>query len=343
MENGEASRPARKDRFAPVPHIKPQASSLDPHGPAPPATPAELARVRPVLELRSRVLGAIRRFFTDRGFVEVETPVRLPAPALELHIDAEPAGNHFLRTSPELHMKRLLAAGYPRVFQMGPCFRAGERGRIHNPEYTMLEWYRAEADYTDALVDTKALLAFVAEKAGTGTTLFCQGETIELMPIWERMTVADAFTRFAGWDPTAQFDADRFDLDLVQRVEPNLPRTCPVVLADYPAECAALARLKNSDPSVAERWELYIGGLEIANAFSELVDTREQRRRFETCARQRQALGRPVYPLDDAFLAALAHGMPPAAGVALGVDRLVMLLANLDSLDHVLPFRNETA
>jgi lysyl-tRNA synthetase class 2 len=292
-----------------------------------------------VLALRSRILRAIRQFFDARDFMEAETPIRLAAPALELHIDAMPSGDAWLRTSPELHMKRLLAAGYERVYQLGPCFRQGERGQKHNPEFTLLEWYRTNADYRDILAETKALIAAVAEAALGRTWLNYRRIHIELMPVWELLTVAEAFRTFAGWNPVEYFDADRFDLDMVNKVEPNLPTASPVVLMDYPAAVAALARRKPEDLRVAERWELYIGGIELANAFSELTDPVEQRKRFEDCAVERRALGKPVYPLDEDFLAALESGLPPAAGIALGVDRLVMLLAGASSLDDVLPFR----
>lgn len=315
-----------------------------------------LASFKPVLELRAKALRAIRRFFYDRDFLEIETPLRIPAPAMELHIDAIPAGDAYLRTSPELHMKRLLAAGCERVFQMGPCFRRHERGDRHHPEFTMLEWYRANADYLAILADAKALIAAVAEAAIGRTWLSSlsgsaygekvrrkqmalEAPQVELMPVWDIFTVAQAFTTFAGWDPVAAFDAERFDLDLVNKVEPCLPLEHPVVLMDYPAAAAALSRCKPDNPQVAERWELYIGGMELANAFSELTDPVEQRARFEACAAARRALGKPVYPLDEDFLSALEGGMPPAAGVALGVDRLVMLLSGAGSLDDVLPFR----
>ena len=258
-----------------------------------------------VWRVRSKVLQSVRRFFTDRDFLEVETPVRIPTPALETHIDALPSGSQFLRTSPELHMKRLLAEGAGRVFQMGPCFRRGEKGRFHNPEFTMLEWYRADAGYLDILVDAKALLGFVAREVLGRTGFEYQGGRVEMMPVWECLTVEDAFVRWAGWNPVTAFDPDRFDMDLVEKVEPCLPRDRPTVLKDYPAAAAALARLKPDNPAVAERWELYVGGLEIANAFSELTDPAEQRKRFEQCAAQRQAAGKEVYPMDEPFLAAL--------------------------------------
>ena len=298
-----------------------------------------LAVFKPVLEIRAKTLRAIRQFFYDRDFLEVESPICIPAPALELHIDAIPAGDGYLRTSPELYMKRFLAAGYERIFQLGPCFRQGERGDRHNPEFTMLEWYRADADYLAMLADTKALIAAVAEAVLGRTWLTVRRTQVELMPVWEDFTVAQAFTAFAGWDPVAVFDADRFDLDLVNKVESRLPLEHPVVLMDYPAAAAALARWKPGNPRVAERWELYIGGLELANAFSELTDPVEQRARFETCAAARRALGKPAYQPDEDFLSALEAGMPPSACIALGVDRLVMLLAGSGSLDEVLPFR----
>jgi len=255
-----------------------------------------------------------------------------------LHIDAEPSGDHYLRTSPELHMKRLLAAGYDKVYQIGACFRRGERGRLHNPEYTMLEWYRADAGYIDVLADAKALIAFVMNEVRRSTTLVYGGTTIEVMPVWERMTVEDAYLMHAGWNPVTKFDADRFDLDFVEKVEPKFPVDRPTILMDYPAEAAALSRRKPGKPEVAERWELFIGGVELANAFGELTDPVEQRRRFEECARKRQQMGKAVYPLDEEFLAALDEGLPRCAGVAMGIDRLVMLLTDSESIDAVRAF-----
>jgi len=291
------------------------------------------------LEMRARILAAVRGFFSDRGFLEVETPVRIAAPALERYIEAEPSGEAYLRTSPELHMKRLVAAGLERIYQIGPCFRRGERGRAHRPEYTMLEWYRMDADYLDMLVDAKALLARVFEEACGGTTIRYRGREIEIMPVWECRTVAEVFRERAGWNPVAAFDADRFDADLVTKIEPSLSPTRPTVLTDYPVQAAALARRRAEPPhEVAERWELYLGGLELANAFSELTDPAEQRQRFEACAAARAAEGRAVYPMDEAFLAALEAGLPPCGGVALGVDRLVMLATDSDGIEAVRPF-----
>jgi lysyl-tRNA synthetase class 2 len=299
--------------------------------------------------VRSRALAAARAFFQQRGYIEVETPVRVPAPAMELHIDAPPSGVCWLRTSPELHMKRLLGAGCERLFQIGPCFREAERGARHNPEFTMLEWYRAGANYLDALDETLALLRDVAQAAGVASDLSDSSDLSDapdsrhpdraaLTAPCSTLTVREAFRRWAGWDPVAAYDADRFDTDLVARIEPALPRDRPCVLRDYPAAAAALARRKAGDEAVAERWELYAGGLELANAYSELTDPREQRQRFLDCARSRQAAGRAVYPLDEEFLAALEKGLPDCAGVALGFDRLVMLLCGVRDIEQVRAF-----
>jgi elongation factor P--(R)-beta-lysine ligase len=309
--------------------------------PASPSSDAgRLRSLRDNLRVRGRALDAIRRFFLARGFLEVETPVRVRAPALELHIDAEPSGDCYLRTSPELHMKRLLQAGCERIFQLGPCFRRGERGDLHREEFTMLEWYRAQADYGDILRDAQELIPWVVRESIGSVSLPYQGLTVRADAAWVVRAVSEVFLEAAGWDPAKEYDADRFDRDLVEKVEPALPRDVPVVLMDYPAECAALARLKPGDPRRAERWELYLGGLELANAFSELTDPEEQRRRFAACAQARRGLGRTVYPLDEAFLAALKEGLPPCGGVALGVDRLLMLLCNARTIDEVRTFES---
>ncbi|MDZ4200308.1 MAG: amino acid--tRNA ligase-related protein [Kiritimatiellia bacterium] len=291
------------------------------------------------LETRATVLRALRDELHRGGFLEVQTPARLPAPALEPHIDAEPCGDAYLRTSPELHMKRLLAAGHEKIYQIGPCFRRGEVGRLHHPEYTMLEWYRAGADYIGILEDARGLLRAAATACGVSRVRMGDAEA-DLTEPWRVLGVSEAYRKWAGWDPAAAWDADRFDLDWADCVEPRLRLLgVPVALTDYPAAAAALARLKPGDPTRAERWELVICGVELANAYSELTDAGEQRRRFSDCARDRAARGRPVYPMDEAFLAALDAGMPAAGGCALGIDRLAMLLAGGDSLDSVLAFR----
>ena len=295
------------------------------------------------LLLRSRVMHACRSYFQDVGFTELETPVRIATPAPELHIDAPPSGHAWLRTSPELHMKRMLAAGCERIFQIGPCFREGERGARHNPEFTMLEWYRTNAGQFDILRDCEEMIGYVSRRVTGETALHYAGRTIDLATPWPRLTVREAFRQHAGWDPVAAYDADRFDLDLVNKVEPALPQDRPCVLCDYPAPAAALARLNPENPAVAERWELYIGGLEIANAYGELVNAAEQRVRFVECNAARLRAGRAAYALDEPFLAALASGLPPCGGIALGMDRLVMLFCNAKDISDIRPFCGEGA
>lgn len=293
---------------------------------------------RSILELRSGILQAIRDFFMSHSYIEAETPVRIPAPALEEHIDAIPSAGQYLRTSPELHLKRLLAEKHERIFEMGPCFRMNERGPLHSAEFTMLEWYRTSAGYEEILAETRELLCHVARAVLGSTRLSFDIHTVDIGGRWEILTARDAFLSFAGWDPVAEFDADRFNVDMVTKVEPALPKERPVVIKDYPSSLAALARLKPADPSVAERWELYIAGVELANAFSELVDAVEQRERFRRCAEKRTAAGKELYPLDERFLKALESGLPECAGVALGVDRLVMLLSGEQTIDRVRAF-----
>ena len=302
------------------------------------ADPDDLRARRDILGFRHRMMAEIRRFFDSRGYIEVDCPIRIPTPALELHIDAIPAGDQWLRTSPEFHLNRLLSARYSKIYHLGPCFRANERGSQHSEEFTMLEWYRSEAGYIDILADTKALIGALAAELLGCAHLSWKGGRVDLLPLWELLTVSDVFLEYAGWDPVAQWDADRFDVDLIEKVEPSLPKDRPVVLKDYPAEAAALARLCEGDPSRAERWELYIGGLELANAYSELINPVEQRARFEACARERDALGKTRYEIDEVFMSALESGLPECGGIALGVDRLLMLFLGEDDISRVRPF-----
>lgn len=294
-----------------------------------------LEQKKKALGLRADILREIRTFFEQRDYLEVDTPVRVRTPALEEHIDAEPSGTHWLRTSPELHLKRLVCAGYERVFQIGPCFRQGERGRRHLPEYTMLEWYRAGADSADLIPETLELLRAVASRVGRPEAAGLDREPVVL-------SVSEVFRELAGWDPVAEFDADRFDLDLVEKVEPWIAdQNAPVVLKDFPSARAALAQMRADDPRTADRWELYLGGMELANAYSELTDPVEQRHRFEACAQERRQQGREAYPLDKPFLRALEQGMPDCAGIALGIDRLVMTLGGFHDIADVVAFPEE--
>jgi len=287
---------------------------------------------REVLELRAEVVRGIRCFFEGRGYLEVDTPIRVKTPALEDHIDAEPSGEKWLRTSPELHMKRMVCDGYEKIFQIGPCFRQGERGMHHLPEYTMLEWYQVGVDSSVILIETLDLLRSVAQKVKKPCVCGLEQEPI-------MVTISDVFSQVAGWDPIKSFDSDRFDLDLIEKVEPWIEKQkSPIVVKDFPVERAALARIKQDDRPVADRWELYVGGVELANCYTELTDPSEQRRRFQECAKLRKKDGRPVYPLDERFLQAMDQKMPDCAGIALGVDRLIMLFAGLDDISQVVAF-----
>jgi lysyl-tRNA synthetase class 2 len=292
------------------------------------------------LIIRARIIQAIRRFFIDHDYIEIETPIRIPAPAPETHIDAVESGNWFLQTSPELCMKRLLAAGFRRIFQICKCFRQGERGRLHLPEMTMLEWYRINSNYLDMMNECETLISRVARQLNSKNVMTYQGAEINLKPPWSRISVAEAFKRFTSVSMEAALENDRFDEIMVEGIEPNLGQPQPVFLYDYPASRGALARSKPQDSRYAERFELYIGGLEICNAFSELTDPVEQRQRFESERNRRQNSGRLNYPMPEKFLSALGE-MPEAAGNALGIDRLVMLFSDAHKIDDVVAFTPE--
>ena len=303
-------------------------------------TPYRQTDCLPNLRLRARIIRTVRQFFAEHDYLEVETPIRIPAPAPEAHIDVQPSGSWFLQTSPELCMKRLLAAGYPRIFQICKCFRRNERGRRHLPELTMLEWYTAGHDYSDMMTQCEALLTEVAGSLGLREGLCYQGRRIDLSLPWPRITVAEAFDLLAGISVEQAMEEDRFEEVLALEIEPRLGVEKPLFLYDYPAACGALARLKSSNQRLAERFELYIGGLELCNAFTELNDASEQRARFDTERESRGQAGLTVYPMPERFLEALKE-MPDAAGNALGIDRLVMLFADTTEIDDVVAFTPE--
>ncbi len=273
------------------------------------------------MRVRAMVLRTVRAFFDGQGFIEVETPIRIPAPANEAFLEAPESGGCWLRTSPELHMKRLIAHGSGKIYQMGACFRAHEKGRKHNSEFTMIEWYRPHEGIEALYVDVAQLVSVVL------------GHPLEA----QVFTVEEAYLRWAGWNPLEQWDEDRFDEDMALKVEPNLPQEGLVYLIDYPAQAAALARLSSRDKRVAERFEAYLNGMEIANGYGELVDAVEQRRRFEETIEMRKRYHLPTYPLDEPFLKDLKQ-MPPTAGIALGIDRLVMVAAGARQIDAIRPF-----
>jgi lysyl-tRNA synthetase class 2 len=307
------------------------------------------------LRARADALAKLRAFFAARDFVEVETPLVVPSPGLEIHLDAVRAGDGWLITSPEYQMKRLLAAGFERIYQVCKCFRGNERGPHHAGEFTMIEWYRGFADLTAIADDTEQLVhAVCGDNARVGR------RAVDVTPPWQRITVRDAMRSWAGVDvdgaePAAELVAelrragievadgtawdDAFFAAFVARVEPALAALDhAVIVEDWPAPLAALARRKDGDPRTALRFEAYVGGIELANAFDELVDPVEQRARFEDDLRIRRERGKPSYPIDDKLIAALVEGLPPSAGIALGFDRLVMLATGAETIDQVLAF-----
>ena len=269
----------------------------------------QLEVARPRLTIRAGLISAIRAFFSANGFLELNTPVVIKAPAPEEYIEAPPGGGGFLRSSPELEMKCMLAAGYEKIFQIGACFRQGEYGRKHRPEFTMLEWYECGADYMDLAHFTENMLCSVAQTLLGGASLQFNGYSVNLTGGWEYLSVSEAFRKYAGTDMHEALSNDSFDELMVLEIEPRLGIEKPVFLMDYPAERAALSRLKPGNEKVAERWELYIGGLELANAFSELTDPGEQRRRFAASRAWRAAEGYAEYPPNDDFFAALDSGV----------------------------------
>jgi lysyl-tRNA synthetase class 2 len=323
--------------------------------------------IKPFLAARSAVTRTVRAWFDEQGFTEVETAILQVSPGNETHLHAPRTeliasdggrATRYLRTSPEFACKKLLAAGETRIFEFARVFRDRERGRLHLPEFTMLEWYRANAAYDAVMADTVVLIAQAAQATGIGQFSF-RGRTADPFAEPELLTVARAFERFAGIDLLATIDggegdrtklaaaagtrirvtgddtwSDLFSKILVEYVEPNLGQGRLTILYEYPLPEAALARMASSDPRVAERFEVYACGVELANGFGELTDAAEQRRRFMQAMDEKQRRYGERYPLDEDFLAAVAS-MPEASGVALGFDRLVMLASGAASVDQV--------
>ena len=301
------------------------------------------------LWLRANIIRSIRDFFWERGFLEVETPLLIPANAPEEHISpfsALPALSSQLpwqlQTSPEICMKRLLCKGHQRLFQISRCWRADERGSRHLTEFTMLEWYRANSDYEALMDDCESLLQHVVTFCMPDNPVYrYRSGVIDPFLSWQRITVAEAFLRFGHVDVLNCLQKGQYEEILTTVVEPELAKFSePVILLDYPSELASLARLKVGQVKLAERFELYLGGVELANGFSELNSQNEQRRRFEEANRLRIINGNAPLPLPGPFLKEL-DCMPASAGIALGIDRLVMLAAGANSIDEVVAFTPE--
>lgn len=311
---------------------------MNPAEPKPtPAGTTRHADIKKNLVLRSKIQGAVRQFFSDRGFIEVETPVRLTAPAPEPHIDAVDSGDHFLQASPELHMKRMLCAGYENIFQICKCFRQKERGPFHLPEFTMLEWYVKGADYRFLMHQTAELIRYVSTRALGGNHISYNNKSIDLSGAWRKIRIADAFEQYCGMSPQRALENDVFEEKLAFEIEPRLDREHPIFLYDYPLENTPLAAGVVNNPETAQRFELYLAGIEICNGYTEMTNPEIQRRRFMEELTARKNENRPVYPLPNRFLNDM-QTMPDAAGCALGLDRLVMIIADADTIDEVVAF-----
>jgi len=334
--------------------------------------PDRYARRRPNLEARLRILRATRRWFEERDFVEVDTPALQVCPGMEPHLatfaadfispDRSSRRTYHLHTSPEFAMKKLLVAGERRIFQLTHVFRNAEWAPTHHPEFSMLEWYRVGEGYTSLIDDCVGLVRGALTAIGSDRVEW-SGRTCDPFGDWRVLTVVDAFAEYAGIDLLATYDGtmepdpaplvaaataagmtahegdrweDVFFRVMFKRIEPFLGDDRPCVLTDYPLNMAALSRPKPSDPRLAERFELYICGVELANAFGELTDAAQQRARFEADAELKERLHGERVPIDEDFLAALEWGMPESSGIALGFDRLVMLAAGAATVDDVL-------
>lgn len=311
---------------------------------------------RHVLETRAELLRAARAFFAERGVMEVETPILSRARNSDPNIDsitADTTSPRYLRTSPEYSMKRLLAAGSGDIFELGRVFRRGERGRRHNPEFTMAEWYRVGTGYLELAGEVVEFIRHCARA--------CGAPALTDWPV-RRVTYRDLCRETAGVDP---FDTDEhelaalaaerglapgsldqnewLDLLMAEVIQPSLPGESFTIVHDYPPEQAALSRVRDDDPPVAERFEVFAGQHELANGYQELTDAAVQRARFEREQKLRKARGDNAAPIDENLLAALEHGLPECSGVALGVDRLLMLILNLDDIGMVLSFPYDRA
>lgn len=295
------------------------------------------AHIKKNLALRAHVIQAVREYFIRHDYLEIETPCRIPAPIPEAHIEAENSGDWYLQTSPEICMKPLLAAGFSRIFQICRCFRKNERGAKHLPELTMLEWYCTGMDFFEMMTQCENLLCYVSRTVNQSENLIYQGKKIDLSPPWDRLTVARAFETYATLSLEQALSQECFDEIMSFEIEPRLGEGKPVFLFDYPAAKSALAKLNEKDAETAKRFELYISGLELCNAFSELNDPVLQQKRFEDEQRARKAKNKELYPLPENFLKAL-EVMPDAVGNALGIDRLVMLFADAKQIDDVVAF-----
>ena len=330
----------------------------------------QLSAKRDRLALRASIIREIRHWFDNQGFIEMHTPRLVPSPGLESNLDVfsttltAPRGEAedatvYLPTSPEFSMKKLLAAGFDRIYDLGVCFRNAEGSELHEHEFLMLEWYRTHADETDIMDDCEAMVYDAAKAAGIGDTVTYKGREISLKPPWTRTTFAELFGSigidlgdayehdnlakaaigqgFSYIQPDDDFDTAFYRLFLTE-FEPNIGWDKPVFINGYPACMAAYARLDEDDPRFSRRFELFMGGIELANAFYEVTDAEEQRRRQQKYREERVDLSTEAVPEDPEFMEALEAGFPRSGGIALGVDRLIMLLLQQEAIQDILPF-----
>lgn len=315
---------------------------------------------------RTEIIRLTRAFFEHEGFIETDTPSAVVLPGQEpelspvpiiLHDEKAAARKLYLQTSPEFAMKKLLAAGFEKIFQICKCFRDYESfGGLHNPEFTMIEWYRANATYKDIMDDTERLFQFVGGQLGVSTVTW-NGHSVNIASAWNRKTMKQVWQEFVGVNLDEYLDAstmrtlarsrgyevqddepyeDAFYKIFLNEIEPKLSTKRPVFVYEYPAIMTSLSRICAHDSRYAERFELYIGGLELANAFGELTDAKEQKNRLEADHAKRAAAGKEIYLVDPDFIAALESGIPPTGGIALGIDRMVMLFTGASDINEVI-------
>jgi elongation factor P--(R)-beta-lysine ligase len=291
---------------------------------------------------RARAMRVVRHYFDEQRFIEVETPTRLKSPGLDAHVEPIRADGGWLVTSPELHLKRLLVGGMPRVFELARCHRDEELGRYHQPEFALLEWYRLFEPVEAVMRDTEQLVQRVVLALARESTITHSGKKVQVEAPFDRITVAEAIERYAKRHDAielAERDPDTWFRIWVESIEPAIAeRERPVFVTDYPASQAAMSRKKPEDPRVAERFELYCAGVELCNGYGELTDVVEQQERMQREVVSRVAQGQPELPLDERFLASLREGLAPCSGNALGFDRLVMLASGADSVADVVAF-----
>ncbi|MBU8849139.1 MAG: EF-P lysine aminoacylase GenX [Desulfobacterales bacterium] len=292
------------------------------------------------LEIRSLVIQAARDFFTDNLYLEIDTPIRCPCIIPEAQIDPVISEGFYLQASPELCMKRMLSKGFDKIFQICKCFRKNERGTQHLPELTMLEWYAKDDTYLDLMNQCQGLIKFIAARLNLENQIRYQDKTISLNHPWQKLTVQQAFNLYADKSLNDALNDNSFDEIIGCQIEPHLGNTTPAFLYDYPASLASLAKLIPDNPQYAQRFEFYLAGIELANGFSELTDPVEQKSRFEKENQIRSSRKTAPIPMPDNFLTDLEK-MPDSAGIALGIDRLVMIFCDTTSIDDVVAFTPE--